>query len=122
MIDEKKLIEKLFNLRWDFIRDDLQLQWNRAIDKVVHVIQEQPTIQPQTGWIPCSSGRLPKDEDEEVYPMNLVTLENGDVCLGVYRYDEGTWRTRMSEGETLYTTDHTVTAWQPLPQPYKESE
>lgn len=74
---------------------------------------------PEQKWIPVSE-RLPGNTNNEYYPMSLVTLDNGDVCLGVYRYDDKEWWTRMSEGETGYTKDHKVIAWQPLPEPYKE--
>lgn len=84
----------------------------------IEAMEKQPQV---GGWIPVSE-RLPEDTDEEYYPMSLVTLDNGDVCLGVYRYDDKEWWTRMSEGETVYTTDHKVIAWQPLPEPYKESK
>lgn len=72
-------------------------------------------------WIPCSE-RLPDKTQNEYYPISLVTLDNGNVCLGVYRYDDKEWFTRMSEGELYYTNTHKVIAWQPLPEPYKEEE
>lgn len=88
-----------------------------AVDMAIEALQE-----PQVGdWIPVSE-RLPEERQDRYYPISLVTLDNGDVCLGVYRYDDKEWWTRMSEGETVYTTDHKVIAWQPLPEPYKESE
>lgn len=87
-----------------------------SIDMAIEAPQE-----PEGKWIPVSE-RLPENTDDEFYPMSLVTLDNGDVCLGVYRHDEKAWRTRMSEGELYYTTDHKVTAWQPLPEPYKAGD
>lgn len=72
------------------------------------------------GWIACSE-RLPEKIETDIFDMQLVTLDNGDVCLGVYRHDDKEWLTRMSEGETLYTNEHKVIAWQPLPRPYKEN-
>ena len=100
MIDEKKLIE------------NLEEQYKSLNIKI---IKEQPQV---GEWVPVSE-RLPEHTDEEPYQMSLVTLDNGDVCLGVYRCDENAWYTRMSEGEIYYTTHHTVTAWMPLPEPYK---
>ena len=87
-----------------------------AIHVVTLALQE-----PERKWIPVSE-RLPDKTQDECYPISLVTLDNGDVCLGVYRYDDKEWWTRMSEGKTVYTKDHKVIAWQPLPEPYKESE
>lgn len=83
---------------------------NEAIEMAVNALKGQM-------WIPCSE-RLPEDLDE-YYPMCLVSLGNGDVCLGVYRYDNGKWWTRMSEGESEYSTVHEVLAWMPLPEAYK---
>ena len=73
-------------------------------------------------WIPVEEG-LPSKDNNCLNDMVLVTLENGDVCLGVYRDDiddYGVWLTRMSEGEIYYTKKHDVIAWQPLPAPYKK--
>lgn len=56
------------------------------------------------------------------YEINLVTLGNGHVCLGVYRYDSNEWLTRMSEGETVYSNKHKVIAWMPLPEPYRKED
>lgn len=80
------------------------------------MIDEQPTI---GGWIPCSE-RLPDlPEDNEPYKIYMVTLDNGDVCLGVYRNDDKEWYTRMSQSELVYSTKHDVLAWMPLPEPYR---
>lgn len=62
-------------------------------------------------WIPCSE-RMP-NEDEEV----LVTSSDG-IYIAVYRI---TWDNKILwfddvEGKSL----HNVTAWMPLPEPYKE--
>lgn len=35
-------------------------------------------------WILCSE-RLPEENDKEFYDMQLVTLKDGEICLGVYR-------------------------------------
>lgn len=72
-------------------------------------------------WIPVEE-RLPDRLNKELYDINLVTLEDGEVCIGVYRDDKKEWWTRKKEGETLYTTKHNVIAWQPLPEPYKPNK
>lgn len=55
------------------------------------------------GWIPVEE-RLPKKKTEKLsYDMQLVTLEDGEVCLGVYRNQENEWWTRRQQGEkSLY--------------------
>lgn len=87
--------------------------------KLASANMERSTAYYNGGWIPVSE-RLPREGNDELYPINLVTLDNGDVCLGVYRNKDEEWLTRMSEGEHWYTNKHTVLAWQPRPEPYKE--
>lgn len=70
-------------------------------------------------WIPVEE-RLPEDGEKIFYDMQLVTLEDGEVCLAVYRNQENEWWTRRQQGEEWYTNKHDVVAWQPLPKPYKE--
>ena len=72
-------------------------------------------------WIPVSE-RLPEKNNRPFYPMCLVTTKEGHICLCVYRKDNKEWWTRFSEGETCYSTQHDVTAWMSLPEPYQESE
>lgn len=71
------------------------------------------------GWIPVEA-RLPENGTNGIYDMQLVTLKDGEVCLGVYRNEDSEWWTRKQEGRTLYTNKHEVIAFQPLPEPYKE--
>ena len=85
-----------------------------ALQLAITALQNQPV------WIPVIE-RLP-EEDNGDYPINMVTLDTGEVCIGVYRHDSKEWWTRMNEGETLYSTDHVVVSWMPLPEPYRESE
>ena len=68
------------------------------------------------GWIPVDE-RLPEEGEKILYDMQLVTLEDGEVCLGVYRNQENEWWTRRQQGEEWYTNKHDVVAWQPLPEP-----
>ena len=70
------------------------------------------------GWIPVSE-RLPDIRNKILYDMNLVTLEDGEVCLGVYHDQEHEWWTRRQQGEGRYTNKRDVIAWRPLPTPYK---
>lgn len=83
-------------------------------------ISEKESVR-DNGWIPVEE-RLPDSINKILYDMNLVTLEDGEVCLGVYTDDKKEWRTRRTQGETLYTTEHNVIAWRPLPEPYKKGE
>lgn len=69
-------------------------------------------------WIPAEEG-LPEEGENDIYAMCLVTVEDDEVCLGVYRNKDEEWWTRKQEGERLYTNTREVIAWQPLPEPYR---
>lgn len=86
--------------------------------RAMTIIRSHMNDEDNNGWIPVEE-RLPDSLNKELYDINLVTLEDGEVCIGVYRDDKKEWWTRKKEGETLYTTKHNVIAWQPLPEPYK---
>lgn len=75
-------------------------------------------VKSNDGWIPVSE-RLPDIRNKILYDMNLVTLEDGEVCLGVYHDQEHEWWTRRQHGEGRYTNKRDVIAWRPLPTPYK---
>ncbi len=75
-------------------------------------------VKSNDGWIPVSE-RLPDIRNKILYDMNLVTLEDGEVCLGVYHDQEHEWWTRRQQGEGRYTNKRDVIAWRPLPTPYK---
>ena len=113
-MDRKEAIEYAkFRLECHTKGDGEYTDYGEFLVAAIAALQE-----PERKWIPVSE-RLPEERQDRYYPISLVTLDNGDVCLGVYRYDDKEWWTRMSEGETVYTTDHKVIAWQPLPEPYK---
>lgn len=110
----EEIIESLENIK--YINAYHRCREGIAIDMAIEALKE-----PERKWIPVTE-RLPEVTQNEYYPLSLVTLDNRDVCLGVYHHDDEEWWTRMSEGETVYTTDHKVVAWRPLPEPYKAGE
>ena len=65
--------------------------------------------QPQTGWIPCSE-RLPDMENV------LGTTEECEIKMVWYNPNLKKWF-----GSPVVHIENVI-AWQPLPQPYKESE
>ena len=84
--------------------------------KIVHEVAEEY----HGGWIPCSE-RLP-----EIGQEVIVATKNGSVYSNIYydyidnnakepcfhRWDDEMWNCFMLE----------VIAWQPLPEPFKESD
>lgn len=117
MINEKKLIEKIWNIfsetynnAFNFDEDESKLVERVMID-VQNAIEEQPKI---GGWIPCSE-RLPdkwKDvmicyynDREEKHLLDIACLD-----------DNGCWQLwRESGGYFPYNFRKKITHWRPLP-------
>ncbi len=77
---------------------------------IIGVIDEEPTIEPEPHWIPCSE-RLPEDEKRV-----LCTVQSGEhfnivTCIYIQR-------TRRWLPEAHGNHDN-VLAWMPLPEPYR---
>lgn len=93
-------------------------------------INKMPTLEPTQQWIPCSE-RLPETETIPAsfgvseYRKSKMVIVSGD-----FDYGEKTWvacycddldgYTYWSDAEAM--TIKNVTAWMPLPEPYKEGE
>lgn len=99
MIDEKKLIEDIEKDRTAFRSE---LYTDDSIRKYfVGAVEEQPQADK---WIPCSSGVMPKDNQE------VLIFTDGNIEIDTY-YD--------GEFEACCFYGNEVIAWMPLPQAYK---
>ena len=105
MIDEKKLLEKLEELKfaneqkgYDTAKDIIQ--------EIINLVNEQP----KADWIPCEV-ELPK-ENTEVW----VTVEelDGDCYTQSSWLQEGQWVVKKTP------LNPKVIAWMPKPRPYKK--
>jgi len=92
--------------------------WNaRGIRKT---IQELPSAQQ---WIPCSE-RLPKTDNEVL----ITVFDTEDDYVEVYKgfYQDHEWWTQWCHGCLKIKDEpcgvNIVTAWMPLPEPYKGEE
>ena len=96
----EKILEMLSNIH-RVVKTDEDAEWNRAIYKSTEIVKEVAE-EYNGGWIACSE-RLPSGLDFVLY-----THKDGDVdtCSIEYFYDY---------------LDR-ITAWQPLPEPFKERE
>ena len=119
MIDEKKLLEnrpEYLNPNMDDeIKSAHNKGWNDCNKYWFNIIEEQLKV---NEWIPVSE-RLPDNADEDVLitvngTYKNITYEDA-VMLAVYDKDEG-W---IIDGYQYWLTAQ-VTAWQPLPEPYRE--
>ena len=83
------------------------------IDKYYHLygrkddVVFEEIVKPETHWIPVTE-RLPEGKQE------VLVTEYGDTDIG--RRFEGRWLDRY--GDKMKD----VTAWMPLPEPYREGE
>lgn len=112
MIDEKKLIEDL-KVQFDALyREDGELIYSDHViigddvDAIIKLVNSQPQV---GGWIPVSE-RLPKE-----YETVIGVTDLNYYCIAVYCKQHG-FRS-MDVG-----VESDIIAWQPLPEPYKESE
>ena len=86
--------------------------WDSAIEESISIVQKVAE-EYNGGWIPCSE-RLP-----EKYTV-LCCDRYGEILVGHPYFDEvsDTNYSAESENEMMYN----CVAWQPLPEPYKESD
>ena len=84
---------------------------------------ESLPAQPEPRWIPCSE-RLPEDDD-----IVLITMDDSITVRGAFFeqisnqlgfFKEGVWHWGYEIGEAYWPETTHVTAWLPLPEPYKE--
>lgn len=78
---------------------------------------EKQNQMPQTGWIPVSSGKLPTKEEYSEDGFVLVQTGGDIIYKGFYEAESGFW-----VDEVGFKFAYMPIAWQPLPQPYKESK
>lgn len=111
MIDEKKLIKELSK------NSVFEKITNAEGKNAFEIIEAQPQV---GGWIPVTE-RLPKDCGED---WVLVQIRERDCgFLWIPRVGEernGKWW--LTDDEEPLEDMFEVIAWQPLPEPFKESE
>lgn len=111
LIDADKAIEEYTETRQKLVEIDAEL-FIEEIDELDYVIRQlklQPTV--EQGWIPCSE-RMP---DVQEFVAVTVKIEHFPriTSVAIYLPIHQRW---------LGYNDEDILAWQPLPQPYKESE
>ena len=72
-----------------------------------------PSAQPEPQWIPCSE-RLPEKDGR--YQVTRYDYVANTEFIDILWHEENLWWNRHSTG------DYAVTAWMPLPEPYKRGQ
>ena len=84
-----------------------------CMDELMSMISDRPQ-----GWIPCSE-RLPDLNENGVSDMVLLCWSDGQMTVGAYQGG----RTFVGQAwPTARDCRVTVTAWQPLPTPWKGAD
>ena len=91
---------------------DMRLSYHHAMEIVKEVAEEYNNV-----WIPCSE-RLPEEPEEGLTDLDecdeyIAMIENADIPTALNYAGNGEW---YRDGEF-----YKVIAWQPLPEPYKET-
>lgn len=118
LIDANALDEEIANLFITITGNPKQATVIRECkESFRNMIDEQPTVYADDGWIPVSE-RLPEvpEGTEDVYcPEFNVTIKGASKATTLKHAPDGTW---FDDSGEVYN----VIAWQPLPEPYKGEE
>lgn len=119
LIDRKALKEEIESLRMTITGmrsgKTITIQALEEYKKsILRIIDEQPTVHANDGWIPVDE-RLPEVQEglEDMYcPEFNVTIKGAERTTTLKYSWDGTW---FDDYGTVYN----VIAWQPLPERYK---
>ena len=110
----KKAFEKILErLEREIVGKPTPDEYNNGINRAYSIVKEM-TEEYKSGWIPCSE-RLP-DADENV----LTCSEYGFITVSSCN-NAGEFRSYADEYCIKYPKPKVI-AWQPLPEPFKESD
>jgi hypothetical protein len=79
-------------------------------------IEELPSVQPEPQWIPCNE-RLPENES---FVLTTIRVPGKHSRVRSGFYDSGLFM--IDNGDTWNIREKRVTAWMPLPEPYKRGK
>ena len=91
--------------------EELTDDFKDGVLTVLEMLRTEPPVTPkQPGWIPCSE-RLPKKDGR--YQVTRHDDVTNTEFIDILWYEGNLWWNRHSTG------DYAVTAWMPLPAPYR---
>ena len=104
----EKILERLSNIN-RVVKTDEDAEWNRAIYKSTEIVKEVAE-EHNGGWIPCSE-RLP-----EYGEVVMCSCTNSGITISCITHKG------VKPSKSVRFGQHSVIAWQPLPEPYKECD
>lgn len=94
----------------DYMKEHIEGNDGKIINKIMEWIDNQPTIDPQR-WISCS-------ETVDIPEHSVLACDKyGEYIIGFLCYEDDQW---LCESEHEYMYD--AVAWMPLPEPYEPQE
>lgn len=122
VIDADALRDRLQILGYDDWNQGATTTWAEAFKEFADMVDEQPTIDPEPQWIPCSE-RLPDEKDVGRALKELGIEKRSDYVIATVEVKGK----RMTATACTYDgawdwADFKVVAWMPLPAPYRESD
>lgn len=120
MQELEKILEEINEIEDEYTNEDHDIMFKLGAAGIAGDIKDIIRKHINDSWIPVEEG-LPEEGNTRYYPENIVTLENGDVCLGIYRNDDEEWWTKKVGEEDYFIKHCTVIAWMPLSaiEPYR---
>ena len=113
MINRQKLIEELKeSIKWIEDYCEVNEYHNGIVSGLKRAINHVTAEPPADQWIPCSSGKLP-----DVCELVLIT-DTLECVFQAQLLKNGGW----DVGNLFILQSDYVTAWMPLPEPYKGVE
>lgn len=125
MIDEERLLCDLDNEIRLSVGNNAEVR--KVLSQIMDIVRRQPQV---GGWIPISE-RLPEEEGRYLcaYGKNLMFVYSfSNDLFSVDDYDFAKCKFEKKKGFYAYDSEwgywevDFIKAWQPLPEPYKESE
>ena len=123
LIDTDRLKEEIVEAGQGSTRYRIGEFWELNRNEIWKVIDEQPTVEAEPRWIPCSE-RLPESDNEVLITVWDAEDDYVEVYKGFYQGHE--WWTQWCHGCSKIKGEpcgeNIVIAWMPLPEPYRGGE